>query len=126
MSGLAARRCCRQGFETSRRRSRKPTKASGLAARILKLVPLPLAHDDAGGTVGHGSDRNRHQHPRPEARRPLAHVPAIELEDPAHRVLVEPLQMRHRPVAKPGFSSIMALIGVTKRSCSGEAAFTGP
>lgn len=49
------------------------------------------------GSLGH---RRQRLDTRPESHRPLANLPALELEDALHGVLVEPKQMRHRPVAE--------------------------
>ena len=38
--------------------------------------------------------------PGPESDRPLAHLPALDLEDPLHGVLVHVEQMHHGPIAE--------------------------
>ncbi|MNV64342.1 hypothetical protein D3C71_1569790 [compost metagenome] len=54
---------------------------------------------------------------RPHANRPLAYLPAPDLEDALHGVLIEPQQMCHRPVAERGvlFDHCLNRLGKLRR-----------
>ncbi len=63
------------------------------------ISPRPdPAHVRGPALVGRLGHRRQRLNPWPEAHRALAHLPAPELEDALHRVLVEAQQVRHGPV----------------------------
>src|SRR6056297_327219 len=99
-------RCSRRGLAASRELPAKQFPAVAVDHERERQPAVPAAPDPAQirgpALVRRCRYRGQRLDPWPMANRSLADLPAFDLEDPLHGVLVHPQQSRHSPIAKRG------------------------